>query len=418
VVADHRYRRVLLPGAGLGNRRQDMLAAEGGGNNMRRIITSARPNWIERADEVGFTYHSLGQTPADSAGAYWFEDAAYEFTAAEIDCFEAATTELHGLCMEAVAYIVQHPNEMDAFRIPHHYRDYIAQSWIRKDPHWMGRFDLAFDPISDEIKMLEYNADTPTLVIETALMQWFWLQDKFPAHDQFNFLHERLLAQIREIGSRMRGETLYFAGLLDYPEEGQHIGYFMDLAKQAGISARSIHMHDIGWSATKGFVDLENKPIRFLHKLYPWEWIASEKFGEHIPLAGVGIVEPPWKMLLSNKAILPLLWRLFPNHPHLLAAGWSASDVGPNFIRKPILAREGANMELVMAGREPVVTDGSYGNSPAIYQEAVYLPIFDGQHVVLGSWVVGDRAAGLIVRESDGPIVMNTSRIVPHFFAP
>jgi len=382
---------------------------------MRRLQISPRLDWIQKAESVGFTYHSLGEAPEDATGVYWYEAAAYEFTAAEIDAIETATEELHRLCLSAVDYVVRHPEEMDGFAIPAGYRPYVARSWMRGDPYWMGRFDLAYDQSTGAIKLLEYNADTPTLVVETALMQWFWLQDQFPNADQFNLLHELLLERISWIGQRMpRGETLYFAGLLDLPEEAQHVAYFTDLASQAGIRTKIIAMGDIGWKKDTGFVDLAGDPIRFVHKLYPWEWMAAEAFGMYMLEADPGVIEPPWKMLLSNKAILPVLWKLFPGHPNLLSAGWTREDVGSDFVQKPILAREGANMTLVRRGQPTVTTGGSYGASPTVYQTLASLPVFDDQHVVLGSWVVGEKAAGLIVRESENLIVVNTSRVVPH----
>jgi glutathionylspermidine synthase len=109
----------------------------------------------------------------------------YEFTAAEVDELEAATEELHARCLDAVEYISGDANIMRGIGIPDHYHAYIRRSWERRDPSLYGRFDLAYDGLSPP-KMMEYNADTPTMVIETALAQWFWLQDTMEGADQFN----------------------------------------------------------------------------------------------------------------------------------------------------------------------------------------------------------------------------------------
>lgn len=390
---------------------------------MRRVAVEPRPDWVRRVEEVGFTYHSLGRSPEDTDGVYWYEGAAYAFTAAEVNAIEAATNELHRLCLAAVDFAATKPEEMDRFGIRPEWMPYVTKSWARQDPHLMGRFDLAFDPATGAVKMLEYNADTPTLAIETSLVQWFWKEDRFPAADQFNSFHEKLLARFDEVKRRLPpGAVLHFAALDTYPEEMQHSTYFRDLAEQAGIVTRFVPVARIGWAeGAKGegrFVDLDGETIRFLHKLYPWEWMAQEEFGPHLLRGAVGVIEPPWKMLLSNKASLPLLWRLFPGHPNLLAASFDRADMPGDHVAKPILAREGANMELVRHGHETLRTGGSYAGTPVVYQEVAPLPVFDGQHVVLGSWVIGDEAAGVIVRESASPIVVNTSRVVPHFFEP
>jgi glutathionylspermidine synthase len=39
-----------------------------------------------------------------------------------------------------------------------------------------------------------------------------------------------------------------------------------------------------------------------------------------------------------------------------------------------------------------------------------------GSFPVIGSWVIGDAAAGIGIREDDGPITRNSSRFVPHYF--
>lgn len=394
---------------------------------MRRIVIEPRPDWIARVEEVGFTYHSFGRTPAEEDGMYWYEGAAYAFTADEIDRIEAATNELHWLCLAAVDYAAMRPEEMRLFGLEPEWMSYVTKSWARQDPYLMGRFDLACDAACESIKLLEYNADTPTLAIETSLVQWFWKKDRFPRADQFNSFHEKLLASFEKIAYRLSrcdrgrshraGAVLHFAAFDTEPEEMQHSRYFQDVAGQAGIAVKFVPIPQIGWnSAAQSFVDQDDEPIRFLHKLYPWEWAMTDSFGPHLLCDRVGVIEPAWKMLLSNKALLPLLWRLFPGHTNLLPASWDRSDMKGDHIAKPILAREGANMELVRAGRDTVRTGGSYGNAPVVYQEVAPLPVFDGQHVVVGSWVIGDEAAGIVVREGEGPIVVNTSRVVPHWF--
>jgi glutathionylspermidine synthase len=384
---------------------------------MRRLEIKPRPDWIQKAEKIGFTYHTLGEMPGEVDGVYWYESAAYEFTADEIDALESATENLHQLCLAAVDHVCARPELMHAFRIPAPFRDLVVQSWTRRDMHWMGRFDLAFNPESGSVKMLEYNADTPTLVIETALMQWFWMQDKFSGEDQFNSLHEKLLDRLKELKKRLpSGERMHFSALETCPEEYMHAMYFMDLAHQAGIEAAFLPIDRIGYHPDIGFVDEERRAITLLHKLYPWEWMVQDSFGRFISKARTTFIEPPWKMLLSNKALLPLLWEMFPNHPNLLAAGWTPESAGSSYITKPILGREGANMCVIRPGRPDIITEGTYASDYQVYQEFCPLPKFDDQHVVIGSWVVGDAAAGMIIRESEGPIIVNTSRVVPHYF--
>ncbi|MDZ5647699.1 glutathionylspermidine synthase family protein [Nitrospirillum sp. BR 11828] len=394
---------------------------------MDRVSCTPRPDWTRRIEAQGLTYHSLGLPPGGGEeGLWWDESAAYAFTAAEIDHLEAATNTLHQLCLEAVAAIVATPALMDRFGLSPAYRAYVIDSWRRGDPSLYGRFDLAFNPEREEVaqpKMLEYNADTPTTLIESAVVQWFWLRDVTPDADQFNSIHERLIARWREIGRRQPpGALVHLSSYADYEEELRTVEYLVDTARQAGLNATHLPITQVGWDKGKRrFVDEQRRPLRLWFKLYPWEWLAVERFGAHLPTAGMTVggltvVEPPWKMLLSHKAILTVLWDLFPGHPNLLPAGFSAAAVGPDWIAKPMQAREGANIRLVRDGREVAHTSGGYGQGPLVYQRAVDLARDDGRHVVLGAWVVGDEAAGLCVREDAGPIITGASRFLPHYF--
>jgi glutathionylspermidine synthase len=195
--------------------------------------------------------------------------------------------------------------------------------------------------------------------------------------------------------------------------------YTSDTTAQAGLDSVFLHLEDLGWDATKKrFVDLDNLPVDHAFKLYPWEWMFSDEFAPRLIEArnDTGFIEPPWKALLSNKGILPILWELFPEHPNLLPAFWEPNGrLGDSWIAKPMLGREGANMTLVTP-KGTVETGGSYANSSKIYQQLAKLSQIDGMYASIGSWVVGDEPAGICFREDTSPIIVDKSRFVPHMF--
>jgi glutathionylspermidine synthase len=177
----------------------------------------------------------------------------------------------------------------------------------------------------------------------------------------------------------------------------------------------SIGMEDIGWHAeARRFVDLQEREITTVSKLYPWEWIVTEGFGRHVPEAPTAWVEPMWKMLLSNKALLVLLWELFPGHPNLLPAFLNTPGNLTSYIQKPLLGREGNNIRIVTPDGPQVQTGGDYGAEGFVFQEFMALPEFDGEYPVLGTWVVGDESVGLGIRETTALITDDTSSFVPH----
>jgi glutathionylspermidine synthase len=298
--------------------------------------------------------------------------------------------------------------------------NWLAASWKRGDPSLYGRFDLRYDG-NGPAKLLEYNADTPTAVFETAVFQWLWLEDAIKRlivpkqADQYNSLHETLIEGWRAIG---RGRRLHLAGTIGDPEDRGTLAYLEDCAHQAGLATGVLAMEDIGRMPDGRFVDLDNAPIELMFKLYPWEWMMREQFGASLPGAPTQFVEPPWKAILANKGILPLLWEMFPRHPNLLPAYFdddpAAATLGSSYVKKPLYSREGANVELVVNGETLDADPGPYGAEGYVRQALSPLPQFAGNYAVLGSWIAGDKPRGLSVREDLSPITKNTSRFLPH----
>jgi glutathionylspermidine synthase len=226
--------------------------------------------------------------------------------------------------------------------------------------------------------------------------------------DQFNSIHERLIARWREL-ARTFQDGLHLA-CMESIEDSGNLRYLGDTAAQAGIEViAQLSMAEIGWDGRQ-FVDLEGRRIASLFKLYPWEWLLADEFGDRI--GAMQVIEPAWKMLLSNKALLPILWELYRDHPNLLRASFSPMD--GEFVSKPFWSREGCNV--VMRTREGLLeAGGPDSDQPLVYQEYYRLPDFGGYHPVIGSWIIGEEAAGIGIREDRSRITGNLSRFVPHF---
>lgn len=261
--------------------------------------------------------------------------------------------------------------------------------------------------------MLEFNADTPTSLFEGAAVQWFWLNDFNSALDQFNSIHEKLVERWKELKPLLNTKTLYFSCLHQFPEDLVNVNYLRDCAAQAGIETKFISVHDIG-RRKDSFVDLDENNIDFIFKLYPWEWMMNEEFGVLLNRADTQWIEPMWKMILSNKAILPVLWKLFPGHPNLLECYYDDPHTMTSYAKKPLLSREGANVTLVENQKIISETSGEYGEEGFVFQQLQKLPDFDGNRPVLGSWIIGDNAAGMGIRETGSLVTDNFSRFVSH----
>jgi glutathionylspermidine synthase len=374
---------------------------------VQRESLGPRAGWQEKVEALGLAYHTIG------GDIYWDEGACYRFTAGEIDKLEEATAELHARALEAAGRVVE-KRDFARLRIPEAFHDLVAQSWRDRDPSLYGRMDLSWDGHGDP-KLLEYNADTPTALLEASVIQWYWLQEAKPGADQFNSIHEKLIERWKAMRPMLAADgRVYFAGDLDSPEDAGNLDYLRDTALQAGLTPIAIAIGDIGWDGAR-FIDVEGRNIGTLFKLYPWEWLVREEFGPNLLRGSMRIIEPPWKMLLSNKAILPVMWEMFPGHPNLLAASFEPGRFTTDFVKKPLYSREGANVSVTSAGGT-IDVPGDYGEEGFIWQAYHELPSFDGRYAVIGSWVIGEEPAGIGIREDASPVTRDTSRFVPHYF--
>jgi glutathionylspermidine synthase len=384
---------------------------------MQRIRTKPRAKLADRARETGFELLTV------EGSVYWDESAYYGFSLRQIeDHLEEPTKELAALCLALVDRAVGDQQILERLRIPSHAWDLIAQSWRRGDKSLYGRFDLAYDG-ERPARLLEYNADTPTALFEASVFQWLWLKDALAANvvpagsDQFNSIHEKLIARLAEIAGSAPAR-LHLACMPESTEDRGLISYLEDCARQAGLATRTLGIGDIGTTGSGPFIDLQGEPIELLFKLYPWEWMFADDFGRSPSMAATRFIEPPWKAILSNKGILPLLWEMAPRHPNLLPAYFeddpARSRLAGRYARKPIYSREGQNVSLIDRGKVVDRDDGLYGESGFIVQQLARMPVFDGNYPVIGSWVIGESAAGIGIREDTTPITKNTSRFVPH----
>lgn len=370
---------------------------------MRRIRIIPRENYQNKLEIQGLSFHSWDN--------YWKEDACYEFSLAQIEMIESATEELHQMYMFALQKVIDQ-ERFSQLSIPKEYWEPIANSFKKRDFSIYSRFDFAFDGFNPP-KMFEYNADTPTSLLESAVCQWYWLEDCYPQHDQFNSIHERLVEKWKSLPNK----NIHVTSLKDNEEDWVCAMYIIETLTQAGKNVVHSYIEDIGFDKKNNeFVDIKNRAIEAIFKLYPWEWIMREPFGEKIKFSNSVFIEPLYKAALSCKGMLPILWELFPDHPNLLPAFFDSSQL-TDYAKKPLYSREGADIELVK-DKKSIFKNGSgvYGSEGFIYQKLHSLPCFDGQYPVIGSWLVDDKSAGMCIREDKTPITTNMSHFIPHYF--
>lgn len=384
---------------------------------MKRITIAERADWRDQAERLGFRFHTI------DGERYWDERAYYAFTLRQVeDDIETPTGELHDMAMHLVDEAVRSEQLLERLAIPPRYWDWIRDAWTSGQPHVYGRMDLAYDG-TGPAKLYELNYDTPTSLYEAAYFQWLWLEQQIKSGvlpsgaDQYNRIQEALCEAFASLARDKRiGAAIHFSAVKDSEEDRATVSYLRDCAHQVGIATDYVAIEDIGISAEGWFTDDRDNVIQTLFKLYPLEFMMIERFGPDLLADKMQLIEPAWKAILSNKAILPLLWERHEGHPNLLPAYFEddAHRLRAGWVRKPLFSREGANIDLVTPSGERVSSPGPYDDCGAILQAYHPLPAFDGHFPLIGSWVVADSPVGMGLREDATLITQNTSRFVPH----
>lgn len=378
---------------------------------MKRISSPPRPGWKAFAESVGFNFHTFDGEP------YWDESAYYQFSLEQIERdLEEPTEELHQMALALVADIVQDEHQLTQLAIPEQFWDAVRNSWQSQQPHLYGRMDFSYNG-NGPAKLLELNYDTPTSLFETGFFQWVWLEDQLmrgaipQGADQFNSLQDKLQQAFSELNLP---RPFYFASVAESIEDRGTVDYLMDIALQAGLDCRYIPLEQLG-EIEGQLVDLDGFAVQGLFKLYPWEFMLQEDFAGTVLTSQTQFIEPLWKSVLSNKGILPLLWQKYQGHPNLLPTFFDdGSPLQPGWVRKPLFSREGANVELIDMQGKRLTQTGPYTDSGYIRQQLAPLPDFSGNYTLIGSWVVGDCAAGICIREDSSLITKDSSRFLPH----
>lgn len=369
---------------------------------------------LEYLEELGFTWHT------DSDDTPYISDRLVVLSESEAESYYEAGNELYEMFVEAGEYIVEN-NLFHEIGIPFNLIDSIKLSW-ENDVHWhlYGRFDLAGGIDGKPIKLIEFNADTPTALFETAIIQWAILkQNDLDEESQFNGLYESLIENfqrlvtleesVEDFESLYEGWKFLFTSIKGNDEEENTVRLMQHIAQEAGYDTEFAYIDDIEFSEDEGIVyDGESYELWF--KLIPWEDIALEEPDLAMILKSIManqkaiIFNPAYTLMFQSKGILKILWDLYPNHPLLLETSFEPLP-NQKQVAKPIFGREGESVAILDAdGSTKEKIDGDYDNHKMVYQAYTQLPTDQngdsyqaGLFYVYESSAVGFRKGGLIL---------------------
>ena len=375
-------------------------------------------------EQLGFVWHT------DSDETPYLADVLVEVSQKEAEAYYEAGNELYDMFVAAGEHVVEN-NLFHEIGIPFNLVDLVKESW-ESEVHWhlYGRFDLAGGIDGRPIKLLEFNADTPTALFETAIIQWAILKrNGLDEAAQFNVVYDALLenfkrivtleASVESFAERYEGWRFLFTSVRGNAEEENTVRLLQYIADEAGFATAFAYIDEIEFDGEEGiFFDGVNYELWF--KLIPWEDIALEEPDLAMLLTQIVrnqkaiIFNPAYTLMFQSKGMLKILWDLYPDHPLLLESSFEPLQ-GKMQVRKPIFGREGGNVAILESDGQTVVTDlqGEYGAYPMVYQEYVELPgDSEGRRYQAGLFFAYE-SCGLGYRRG-GEIIDNLSKFVGH----
>jgi len=374
-------------------------------------------------EEIGMTWHT------DDDGSDYISDELVRLSENEAEAYYSAANTLYDMYVEAGQHAIDNQLYYE-LGIPSNLVGLIEDSWERDDWHLYGRFDLAGGLDGGPIKLIEFNADTPTGLFETSIIQWAILKaNGMDESRQFNNIQEMLKENFRRLvtgdsedadfSSAYASQKLLFSSVHNLPEDERTVKYLQSVAHDAGFYTDFCYLNEAGFEQEEGVFNKDHQLANFWFKLYPWEDIASEELElcrmlEKIALRGeTRFLNPAYTLLFQSKGMLKILYDLYPDSPYLLRTDFQPLP-GVRQVEKKLFGREGANTRILDAdGKTVASTEGPYAHYKNVYQEFVELPKdAAGNHYQAGVFYIWE-ACGLGFRRG-GAILDNMSKFSGH----
>lgn len=347
-----------------------------------------------------------------------------------------ATNELHLLYLNATDVVLKNDTLLRRFNIPEALWSKIRLSWKKQQTQMItGRLDFCLDERG--LKVYEYNADSASCYAETGLILSKWAK-KAKLSRGLNAGRNLTNALIASWEHSDAEPFIHIMQDRD-KEERYHALFMQRMLKAAGFRTKIIKgVLDLAWNENGNIVDDEGRIIRCVWKTWAWETVL-EQFRKnkgllHEPLTRknkprkrvylmdvllsptIHVYEPLWTIIPSNKAILPILWSLYPNHPYLLESTFDLSShlKKEGYAIKPIAGRQGRNIQLVSTDKQGLdEAKDPLGKQNNIYQQLWCLPKVDSRYIQICTFTVSGHYGGACVRSNSLGVIKGRSDMLP-----
>lgn len=268
-------------------------------------------------ETIGFHWHT------DSDQTKYVADELVLVSDQEAEGYYEAVNELYEMYTTAAQHVIDN-NLFFELGIPFNLIELIKKSWDN-DVHWhlYGRFDLAGGIDGKPIKLIEFNADTPTSLFETAILQWAILKhNNMDEERQFNNVYEAISENFRRLvtlfddtetfDEHYDGWKILFSSINENVEEEQTVRLLQQMAIDTGFETGFESMGGVKFD-DEGIYDSDDNPYEYWFKLFPWEDIAIDDpelavlLGSIVNNQKAIILNPAYTLLFQSKGMLKIL---------------------------------------------------------------------------------------------------------------
>ncbi len=321
---------------------------------------------------------------AEQVQSGYFVAESLSVTVAEREAYAAFAQRCYAAFAKTCGELLAGPFDA-SFGLSPKFWALAAHAWQNREQqaHVFGRFDLAGILDGAPGALIEFNADTATVLAEAALIQELQLKQG----EVWSDIVEQMAKQLAGIAAQRPDDNAVLILTLAYGEDVDTAQVWRLAAERAGLHADQAYLPAVTFSPGEGVFMQVNADdwLRYgiVVKLFPWDWIDAEEpdllddLDALIRGGEVVVVNPPYSALMQSKAMLVELHRCFPEEAGFLAAGFGAGPIEHRQVRKPLFGREGESVSVHAAhtGAVEAAAPGDYAEQASIWQAFTELPI-------------------------------------------
>lgn len=398
---------------------------------MKRVSVSLRDDADNKAFESG-VFKAERSLPNGEIYRTWDESSAYIITRNEVDTILDKAVNIVNMGREAVDFLLD--GEWGTLGLPIPVFEYARNSFDDQEIELFTRYDFAYLG-NGQIKLVNIEADAPSLLVETAEAQRKWLWDKFAQKAKQHKVTQ--LNSIPEMTKSAFGQLYKMS-----PEGNFHIldsestrgkewfasSYIKNLAEKAGWDIGRVRLKDLSWdNQQKRWEDHAENKINGVYKQLPWDMLFDHMLMREIVAHSQNlerIFEPAWKTILSSRAIMPALHELYPRSALISPASLSRSKkLGEDIVAAPMLRSASRNEVGTLKGRRFTAWGEDikdFRNQKSMIYRKLEIPKRfkdsngGGQFTYLSIFTVAGNIAGLGIQETKLPLLGQHSTFKPH----